>query len=321
MVIGKGNSSEYSVKNMEPQELERMFNFFANKPFLRFQAQGFETFMITSAYKQEEESFLKTVKLVSIEDVPENANFIRSHTLYKIKVNDDSTMKLKARIAPRGNGDAMREELTTDCSNCSPAGIRILESIAALFGWTIIRVDAKTAFLHIGKAQREVYVIPPIESEMRSTHLWLLLAAAYGLVNSNAKWQAKSDGRIYEIGLKQCQNIRQLFYMHEKGKLVLIAAKIVDDINVAGTEYHTSWFIKMFTESFKLGTAVEGPGAMRFFGINIEQDEDYTIKKNAEDKLNGLKEYFMARTRRKQFGYSLNAIERNHFASINSPLR
>lgn len=316
----KESSSEYTVKNMEPYELQRMYNFFGNKPFLRFQAQGFEQYVITSAYKQEEESFLKTVKLVPKEKVPENANIIRSHTLYKIKVNDDSTMKLTARIAPHGNEDAMRHELKTDCATCSTAGLRILESISALFGWKVIRVDAKTAFLQTGEAQREVYVIPPVESGMRKTHFWLLMAAEYGLVNSNAKWQAKSDERIYEIGLKQSQNIPQLFYMHDEGKLVLIAAKIVDDIKLAGTEYHTSRFIKMFNKSFKLGTVVKGPGSMRFFGINIEQDEDNTITTDAEDKLNDLTEYCLSRTRRKQFGSSLNQIEKNHFASINSSL-
>lgn len=67
--------------------------------------------------------------------------------------------------------DSMKDELTTDCATCSPAGLRILESVAYLFGWKVIRVDGKTAFLQTGKAQREVYVIPPAESYMRATHL------------------------------------------------------------------------------------------------------------------------------------------------------
>lgn len=229
-------------------------------------------------------------------------------------------MKLKARIAPHGNEDAMKEELTKDCATCSPAGLRILESVAALFGWTVIRIDAKSAFLQTGKADRKVYVIPPNESEMKSTHLWLLLAAAYGLVNANAKWQAKSDSRLYEIGMTQCQQIPQLFYMHENGRLVLIAAKIVDDIKIAGTDSHSERFINMFNKSFKLGTIVKGPGMMRFFRINNEQGDDSTIRTDADDKLNGLSEYYISRARRKQFKDALNPIERNHFASINSSL-
>ena len=313
-------NTETKVEDMEPHELNRMFQFFGNKPFLKFQAQGFEQYILSAAYKKEEESFLKTVKIIPKESLPQDANIIRSHTLYKIKVSDDGTKKLKSRIAPHGNEDSMRLELTTDCATCSPAGLRIIDSIASLLGWLVTRVDAKTAFLQTGKAQREVFVIPPVESEMRSTHVWLLLAAAYGLVNANAKWQAQSDRRMYEIGLKQCRQIPQLFYMKENGKLVLIAAKVVDDIKLAGTKHHTSRFIEMFNSTFNLGTVVSGPGVIRFFGINVEQAEDYTIKTDADDKLNGLTEYFLTRARRKQFGSGLTKIEMDHFASINSSL-
>lgn len=301
-------------------ELDRVFQFFGNKPFLKFQAQGFEQFLMQSGYKDEEQSFLKTVEVIPKTNLPKNANIIRSHTIYKIKVNDDSPMNLKARIAPHRNEDNMRNELTKDCATCSPAGLQILESIAALLKWKIAKIDAKTTFLPTGKADRMVFVIPPSESEMRSSHLWLLLSAAYGLVNANAKWQTQSETKLYEIGLSQCKQIPQLFYMHEKGKLVLIAAKIVDDIKIAGTSYHTSRFIKLFSNSFKLGTIAKGPGRMRFFDINIEQSADCSIKTDAEDKLNGITEYYISRSRRKQFGSSLNTIEKTTFLPQTAPL-
>ena len=74
-------------------------------------------------------------------------------------------------------------------------------SVSALKGWKIKPGDAKGAFLKTGKAEREVYVIPPTESKMRSTHRWLLLVAAYGLVNSGAKWQHQSDELLCNLGL------------------------------------------------------------------------------------------------------------------------
>lgn len=168
-------------------------------------------------------------------------------------------------------------------------------------GWTVIRIDAKTAFLRTGKATRKVYVIPLNESKLRETNLWLLLTAAYGLVNQNSKWQVKSYEDMYSIGLIQCQQVPQLLYMHNQGKLILEAAKIVDDIKIAGTQYHTSRFISLFNVQFELWTVVEGPGVMRFFGINVEQYEDYTVHTDAEDKLNALTEYYISRFRRKQF--------------------
>lgn len=103
LTASTGASSTLTVTNTEPNELGRMFEFFGNKPFMKFQAQGFEQFVLSKAYKSEEDVLLKTVEVIPREKVPKNANVIRSHSLYMIKVNDDGSMKLKARIAPYGN--------------------------------------------------------------------------------------------------------------------------------------------------------------------------------------------------------------------------
>lgn len=39
------------------------------------------------------------------------------------------------------------------------------------FGWTIFKADVKAAFLQTGEAQRDVYVLPPKENQMKFTHL------------------------------------------------------------------------------------------------------------------------------------------------------
>lgn len=178
-----------------------MLEYFGNKPFLRHHAQGFDQFPLVNAYKAEEETFLKTARPVPKDKIPPSSNIISSHTLYKVKMNDDGSLKLKARIAPHGNEDDLKDTLSKDCSTCPPTGLRILESIASLFGWTLYKADVKAAFLQTGLAQRDVYVRPPRESEMKGTHLWLLLTAAYGLVNANAKWQHQADRVMLDIGL------------------------------------------------------------------------------------------------------------------------
>lgn len=150
---------------------------------MKFQAQRFHQYVISNAYNLEEETFLKTVKVIPKSDVPEKSNVSKNHTLYKVKVNDDASIKLKARIAPHGKEDSMKGQFSSDCTTCSPSGLRILESMSSLMGWKVTRVDTKSAFLQTGKAERDLYFIPPIESDMRTTHLWLLLIAAYGLVN------------------------------------------------------------------------------------------------------------------------------------------
>lgn len=57
--------------------------------------------------------------------------------------------------------------------------------------WRATRIDVNSTFLQTGKAARDVFEIPPRESSDKSHFLWLLLVAAYGLVNSNANLQVQ----------------------------------------------------------------------------------------------------------------------------------
>ena len=245
--------------------ISSMREHFGNKPFQRHQAQGFDQYPLVNAYKAEDETFLKTVRPVTHDNVPKGSNVISSHTLYKVKQNDDGSLKLKARIAPHGNEDNMRDILNKDCTTCPPTGLRILESIASLFSWKIHRADVKATFLQTGEAQRNVYVRPPKESQMKSTHLWLLLTAAYGLVNANAKWQNQSDNVMLDIGLQQSPHVPQLFFKTENGRIVLIVAKIVDDLKVAGGDKCVQHFVEEFDKTLKFGDVKHGTGKLRFF--------------------------------------------------------
>lgn len=68
---------------------------------------------------------------------------LNNHTLYKVKTNDDKTFKLKARLAPNGNEDNLREELSKDCAVYSPCGLRIVEDIASLKEWKVCKADVR----------------------------------------------------------------------------------------------------------------------------------------------------------------------------------
>ena len=174
-----------------------------------FQAQRLPNFPLINAFKCEEESFTKTVKLVHLSDVPQDANIITSHVIYKVKANDDGSYKMKARIAPHGNKDKEMKNLKTDSCVCPPTGVGILLSIACIYGWPLGKIDFKSTFLQTGSAQRDVYVVPPRESSTKE-HYWLLLKAWYGLLNANAKWQNEIDTFFHELGLHQLLYARQL---------------------------------------------------------------------------------------------------------------
>ena len=155
---------------------------------------------------------------------------------------------------------------------------------------------------------------------MRSINLWLLLAATYGLVNSNSRWQVQSENIFFELGLKQCQKFSQLFYKLEKGKLFLLVLKIVDDIKAARIDKSAHFLSATLNKKFELGTVTGGPGRMRFFDTNTVQSQDMTVATDADDKLNGLMEYALSCPGQKQFDQPINELERSLFASTNSSL-
>lgn len=99
---------------------------------MRHQAQGFGQTVINSAYMKEHNSFCETVTQVARAHVRNGADVINNHTIYKVKVNDDHTLMLKARIAPHGNEDRLKNDLCTDCCMCPPTGIRIVLIMAAI---------------------------------------------------------------------------------------------------------------------------------------------------------------------------------------------
>ena len=194
-------STESQVQSTEQKVLSSMISYFGNKSFLKQQAQGFEQCPLFNSYKEEENSFLKTVKVIPSSQLPSAANIINSHKIYRVKQNDDESLKLKARIAPHGNEDDLNDFLDKDCATCSPTRIQIVQSVVPLQDWTLYKAEFKSAPLRTGKAHRDLYVRPPRESQMKSSHAWFLLTAAYRLVNSNAEWQNVSDNAMFALGI------------------------------------------------------------------------------------------------------------------------
>lgn len=117
-------------------------------------------------------------------------------------------------------------------------------------------------------------MIPPRECANRTRH-WLLLVAAYGLVNASAKWQDQSDKLPHKFVLIPLAVILELYYMHKPCRLVPIVAKIVEDILIAGVDEVVDRLISDFNERFKLGTVLHGPGKLRFNGMKFNQDEKF----------------------------------------------
>lgn len=175
------------VTSTEDMVISSMLEHFSFKPIMLHQAQAFDQYPLVNAYDREKDAFLKTARAVCIRDIRKGSNVISSHTLYRIKHTGDRSLKQKARIAPHGNEDASKHTLSKHCATCPPAGLRVLEYVASLLHWTLYKADVRAASLQTGDAKKDMYVKPPGEIRMRTTVVWVLLTAVYGLANANEK--------------------------------------------------------------------------------------------------------------------------------------
>lgn len=192
--------------------------------------------------------------MVSISEITPYANVIYSHSVYKIKLEDDNKLLLKARIAPHGNEDSMKGQIRTDCSSCSPTSIRIMLTIFTIIYSEIARSESNAAFIKTSQAECHVHVRLLRESHDK-TFYWLVLVSAYELVNSNAKWNQQSDELMFKIGVQNLSVIPQLFHQMKNGRLVLIVIIIVDDLLITGPKDFMEQITNNFNESLNLETS------------------------------------------------------------------
>lgn len=68
-------------------------------------------------------------------------------------------------------------------------------------------IEFKSAFLQTGKAKRDVYVKPLPECKTRTKFYWMLLAAAFGLVNCNAKCEEFIDQSLNNLEFSQLVSV------------------------------------------------------------------------------------------------------------------
>lgn len=76
--------------------------------------------------------------------------------------------------------------------------------------------------------------------------------------------------------------------LHKKNasiEIILIVAKVPDDILIGGSPRAQESFIKELGKHYKIGIVVHTPGSFLFFGLTITQDENFRIQLSCEDKL------------------------------------
>lgn len=102
-ILSASYSGFPSLQSDSFEVLQAMLETIGQKPIMLHHAQGFPQYVVLNAFQAEEKEFKKYVKCIPVSDVPPDANIISSYTVYKIKVENYESLRLKARIAPHGN--------------------------------------------------------------------------------------------------------------------------------------------------------------------------------------------------------------------------
>lgn len=151
----------------------------------------------------------------------------------------------------------------------------ILLEIVHYFHWqpyfipVWLKNDFKSAILQTGGALRDIYVVPPKESEDKK-HYWFLLDASYGLVNANAKLQQYSDDLFWSLGLNRVAYFPQLLNSHDdSGKFQGIKVKIVNEVFIAAEKSATDVIVHEIQRKYDVGTVVYCYGNFLIFRRQI----------------------------------------------------
>lgn len=95
-------------------------------------------------------------------------------------------------------------------------------------------------------------------------------------------------------------------------------AKLVDDLFITGDADNIEQFVTRVDEKFKFGAIAHGPGTLDFFfGMTIDQRDDYSIKNHTDQKLNAIDYFPLFRVWGRQTDYLLSKIESALFMSVN----
>lgn len=212
-------------------------------------------------------------EIVAKDDVPEDANILGSRFVLSIKNKDSDKEVYKARYVVQGHKDIEKHLLVHTSTNLRQSSVRLLLSIAALFGFRIWSQDVSQAYLQSAeKLMRDIYVVPKKEFHLSKAVLLKLLKPLYGLTDSGDYWHATLTNHLRKnLEMVPTFSDPALFFHSIKGEVQGIIGSYVDDTISTGNDD--------FVESSKTieKTFESKPREyqnFKFAGMEIETRED-----------------------------------------------
>lgn len=188
----------------------------------------------------------------------------------------------KARLVCKGYQDLA--EVRKDSPACLREGVRIALAVMSTSKWKVRSIDVRCAFLQGEPIERNVYVVPP--KEANTSNIWQLKKTIYGLRDASRAWYMKIRKELIKL---QCHETldKGLFFWKNEEILHGIICLFVDDVLLGGSKLFHTTVIENLMKTFEFGS--ENETAFTYIGIEIQQNQDYSININQTTYAKSLK--------------------------------
>lgn len=126
------------------------------------------------------------------------------------------------------------------------------------------------------------------------------------------------DSILSDLGFCQTPVLPEIYKLVRNSRLVAIIATIVYELQRAVILETTDPIVSAIAAKVELGTVVHGPGHLRYFGLNIHQQDDYYTVANGDGKLRSMQNMPFTGLRRRDLDIILSSVKNKSFAYLTS---
>ena len=226
------------------------------------------------AKKKELQDFID-FDVYEIVDESEAENIIATDWVLVEKEKPSGEKVVKARLVMRGDQEKGKHQIPTESPTANKMSIKILLTLAASLGLKVRSNDVTRAFLQTEDLSREVFVRPPMETNLPPGKVWALKRACYGLVDASRAYFLRHARELKKLGFQPLRFDPATFVKTHQGKFQAAYAAHVDDCLTVGSAQVLEQTHDKMAQVLKYGEVQDLP--TRYLGMNVRRGEDGSI--------------------------------------------
>jgi len=221
------------------------------------------------AMRSEIQNFYDNDIMTFIKHLPKGVKPTSTKWVYTLKKDDNGNIiKFKARLVARGFSQKKGTDYDLTYSpTLSLDSLKLIIALASKFHWYLMQLDIKFAYLN-APLDKNIYITVPPGDKNFGKGFWLLKKALYGLKQSGRQWNLHFTSFLKNNYFIQLRSEPCIFKKMTGDKVVCIIGVYVDDLLIAGTDYHINDIIRKIKKTFKISNCGK---ANYILGINIEK--------------------------------------------------